>query len=105
PAPRPGMTAQWMSSRYAALEALPDLLLRQIAADEHHAAQALLALAPFALVIPVKDHVHALQHKAFVVVLERQDALAAQDVRPFLLDQVLYPGKELVRVERLLARK
>src|SRR5215470_15400324 len=93
------------SSRHAALEALPDLVLRQVAADEHHAAHPLLALAPLALVIAIEDHVHALQHEPRVVVLERQDALAAQDVRPFLLDQVLHPGKELVGVERLLGRK
>ena len=52
--------------------------------------------------IAVEDHVHALEHEALVVVLERQDALAAQDARPFLLHQVLHPGEKLVRVERLV---
>ena len=43
---------------------------------------ALLAVLPFALVVAVEHHVHALEHEALRVVLERQDALAAQDVRP-----------------------
>src|SRR5436309_14202155 len=55
--------------------------------------------------VAVKNHVHALQHEAPVVILERQDTLAAQDARPFLLNQILHPGKELVRIERLIERK
>src|ERR1700712_4040307 len=46
------------ASRRARLEALPDLVLRQITADEHDAALALLVVAPFALVVAVQDHVH-----------------------------------------------
>src|SRR5262249_29803866 len=93
------------SARRAALEAFPDLALRQIAADEHHAAHALLARLPFALMVAVEDHVHTLQHEALVVILERQDALAAQDVGPLFLHQILHPGKELVGVERPLGRQ
>ncbi len=52
--------------------------------------------------VAVEDHVHALEHEALGIVLERQDALAAQDVGPVLGDEVLDPGKELVRVERLV---
>src|SRR5262245_30999465 len=105
PGSSPGMTVQPIPSRHAALEALPDLLLRQVTANEHHAAHALLVLPPVALVIAVKDHVDALQHEALVVVLEREDALAAQDARPLLLHEVLHPGKELVGVERLVGRE
>src|SRR5581483_8474393 len=86
--------------RHAALETLADHLLRQLAADEDDAAFALLAVLPRPLVIPVQDHMHALEHEALRIVLERQDALAAQNVRSFLGDQILDPGKELVRVER-----
>src|SRR3954454_24380886 len=89
-------------SRQAILEPLPDLVLRQLAADEDEAALALLAGLPRPLMIAVEDHVHALEHEALVVVLEGEDALAAQNARPLLLHQVLHPGEELVRVERLV---
>src|SRR5262245_19399861 len=89
-------------SRRAAGEAFPDLVLGQLAADEDDAAFALLARLPRALVVAVENHVHALKHEALVVVLERQDALAAQNARPLRLHKVLHPGEELVRVERLV---
>src|SRR6476661_482563 len=92
-------------SRFAAFKAPLDLVHRHVAADEHEAAQAFFVLLPVALVVAVEDHVHALEHEALVVVLEREDALAAQDVRPFLLDQVLDPRKELLGVERLVGRE
>src|SRR5215475_6512230 len=89
-------------SRHAAGEAFPDLGLGQLAADEDDAAFALLARLPRALVVAVENHVHALKHEALVVVLERQDALAAQNARPLRLHEVLHPGEEFVRVERLI---
>src|SRR5215813_3736042 len=89
-------------SRHAAGEAFPDLLLGQLAADEDDAAFALLARLPRALVVAVENHVHALEHEALVVVLERQDPLAAQNVRPLDLHELLHPRKELVGVERLV---
>src|SRR5262245_13366497 len=89
-------------SRHAAGEAFPDLLLGQLAADEDDAAFALLARLPRALVVAVENHVDALEHEALVVALERQDALAAQNARPLRLHEVLHPGEELVRVERLI---
>src|SRR4051812_22996834 len=66
-------------SRQAGLEPLPDLVLRQLAADEDEAALALLAGLPRPLVIAVENHVHALEHEALVVILEGEDALAAQN--------------------------
>src|SRR5262249_39968146 len=93
---------QARASRHATRKALPDLLLRQLAADEDDAALALLAVLPGTLMIAVEDHVHALEHEAVRVVLEREDALAAQDARPLLLHEVLHPGKELVGIERLV---
>src|SRR5262245_56342419 len=89
-------------SRHAARKSFPDLLLRQLATDEDDAAFAFLAVLPGALVVAVEDHVHALEHEARGVVLERQDALAAQDARPLLLHEILHPGEELVGIERLV---
>src|SRR6266404_4328232 len=89
-------------SRRAAGKAFPDLVHGQLAADEDDAAFAFLARLPGALVIAVENHVHALKHEALVVVLERQDALAAQNVRPLDLHELLHPRKELVGVERLV---
>src|SRR6516225_7379541 len=87
-------------SRRAAGKAFPDLVHGQLAADEDHAAFAFLARPPRTLVVAVENHVHALEHEALVVVLERQDALAAQNVRPLDLHELLHPGEKLVRVER-----
>src|SRR5262252_5303546 len=89
-------------SRRAAGKAFPDLVHGQLAADEDDAAFAFLARLPRALVVAVENHVHALEHEALVIVLERQDALAAQNVRPLDLHELLHPGKELVGVERLV---
>src|ERR1700739_3940032 len=73
----------------AAFESFGDRLARQVAADEDDAAFALLVLVPGPLVIAVEDHVHALKDEALVVALEREDTLATQNVRAFLLHQVL----------------
>src|SRR3974390_2255313 len=84
------------NSSHATLEPLPDPFVRQIAADEHDTALALLALLPRPLVVAVENHVHALKHEPLVVALEGEDAFAAQDVRTFLLHQVLHPRKKPV---------
>src|SRR5207244_4010787 len=97
-----GKARKQRPSRQAAFESLPDLLLRQLAADEDDAAFTRLALLPRPLVITVEDHVHALEHESLVIVLERQNALAAQDARSILLHEVLHPRKELVRIEWLV---
>src|SRR3954468_14319189 len=93
------------ASGHAALEALADFLFGQIAADEHETALALLVRAPFALVVAVEHHVHALKHEALRIVLQRQDALGPQDVRSLRLREVLDEGEELVRIERLIGLK
>src|SRR5579871_339026 len=87
----------------AALKTFGNGLARQVAADEDDAAFALLVFVPGPLVIAVENHMHALKHEALVIALERQDALAAQNVGPFLLHQVLNPGKEFIWIERLVA--
>src|SRR6185312_1360861 len=101
---REGMGAPGsLTLRRASRKALADSFLRQIPADEDDAAFALLVGAPRALVIAVEDHVHALEHETLGVVLEGEDAFRAQDVRPVLGDEILHPGKELVRVQRFVA--
>src|SRR5690348_1453643 len=54
----------------AAFEALADSIGRQVAADEHDTAVAGFAILPGTLVVPVEDHVHALEYEALWIVLE-----------------------------------
>ncbi len=96
-----GATASIIPSGDRRLKTLADFVFRQIAADEHELAVARLAVLPGALVVAVEDHVHALEHEAVGIVLEIEDALAAQDRRAVLGDKLLDPGEELVGVERL----
>src|SRR6478609_2769950 len=91
------------SRRDATLKPVADELLGQFAPDEDNAAFAFLAGFPFTLMIAFEHHVNALKHEALVVVLERQDALAAQDRSALFLDQSLQPRQKLLRIERLLA--
>src|SRR5262245_37553577 len=78
--------------RYAAFEAFGDHLAGQVAADENDPAVAFLARLPWPLMIAVENHVHALENESLVVVFECENAFAAQNVRTFLLYQVLHPG-------------
>src|SRR5215471_18069036 len=99
---------QWtpapLSSRDdAAFKALANGLLRQFATDKDEAAFARLALPPFPLVIALQHHVHALEHIAVLVAGEGQNALRAQNFLAVGRDQVLQPGHELRRIERLVA--
>src|SRR5690349_23835764 len=86
----------------AALEAVADQLAWQVAANKNDAAVAFLVGLPRALMIAVQDHVHALKNEALLVVLERKNAFATQNVWAFLLHQVLHPGKEFVGIKRLV---
>ena len=52
--------------------------------------------------VAVENHVHALEHEAPILILEGKNALAAQDVRAFLLHQILDPREKFVCVERLV---
>ena len=87
-----------LTSGDAAFEALPDSVFGQVAANEDDAAVALFVRTPGTLVIAIEDHVHALKHETLGIVLERQYALAAQDIGTILGDEILNPGKELVRI-------
>src|SRR5439155_8372262 len=86
----------------AALKAVADHPLRQFAADEDDAALAPLAVLPFALVIALQHHVHALEDVAVVIVAEGEDALRAQDLLAFAGDELLQPRHEFRRIERLV---
>src|SRR5207302_1360693 len=79
------------------------LLVRQLASDEDEATLARLAILPGPLMVAVEDHVHALEDESLRIILERENPLAAQDARSFLLHQVLDPWKELVGIERPVA--
>ena len=86
--------------RDAAFETFADHFAGQVAADENDSALALLIRFPWPLMIAVKDHVNTLKDEALVVILERENAFASQNVRAFLLHEVLHPGKELIGIER-----
>src|SRR5579863_7967458 len=63
----------WPASGYsghARLKTLTDCLFREIAADEHNAAETFLIFLPGPLMIPVQDHVHALKHEPLIVIFE-----------------------------------
>src|SRR5665213_1195054 len=100
---KPGHDAEWTAPlRHAALKPLADFFFRQMAADEDEAAVARLAVFPFALMVAVQNHVNALEHKTLWIILEIEDALAAQNILALGRHQILNPRKELVRVQRLV---
>src|ERR1700730_17380641 len=92
-------------SRGAGFEALLQAGGVKRAADEDDAAVAPILRLPFALVAAVQHHMHALEHVAQRIVLEGEDALGAQNIGPLFGHQVLHPGEEFVRVERLFVRE
>src|SRR6185369_7522119 len=103
PGSSPGMTLSvWHDSGDAAFKALTDFIFGQIAPDEHDAAVANLVRAPGPLMIAVEDHVDALKHETLGIVLERQDAFAAQNAWTIVGHKILDPGKKFVGVQRLV---
>ena len=82
------------------LEAVADLLLLELPADEDEARFALLAFLPFSLQIAVEDLMDALEHEASRLVLEGDDSLAAQNIRPVALNQIVQPRNESFRIDR-----
>src|SRR5882757_292115 len=100
---RPDGPVRTRSSRDdAALEAVANELLGQFATDEDETALARLVLLPFPLMVAFQHHVHALEDIAVVVIVEGEDTLGAQDLLALAGDEVLQPGHELGRVERLV---
>jgi hypothetical protein len=51
--------------------------------------------------IAIEDHVHALKNEPLRIILERENAFAAENVRPLLRNEVLNPGEKLIRIQRL----
>ena len=86
----------------AAFKTLTNSVFRKITPDEDGAAVALFIRAPRPLVVAVENHMHALEHEALGVILERKNSLAPQNARAILGDEILNPRKELVRIERLV---
>src|SRR6478672_4302946 len=86
----------------AAFKALADSVFGQVASNKYDAAVASLVGAPRALMIAVENHMDTLEDESFRVVLERQDTLAAQNIRTVFRYEILYPGKELVGVQRFV---
>src|SRR5262245_42431220 len=91
----------WMSltSGDAVLKALSNSVFWQIAAYENDTTVPILIRAPRPLVIAIEDHVHALKHETLRIVLEPENAFAAEDIGSVFGNQILNPGKELVRIE------
>ncbi len=58
-----------------------------------------------ALMIALDDHVHALDDITLRIVLEGDDALEAQDVRPLRLGDLLDPGEEALGVHLAAAQR
>src|SRR5829696_4584614 len=86
-----------------AFEAFGDHFTGQIAADENDPTVALLAGFPWPLMVAIEDHVHALENEPLVVVFERENAFAAQNIRALLLHEILHPREEFFRIERLVS--
>src|SRR5579871_1658241 len=84
-------------------KALLDRAGVKLAADENEPAFALLIGLPLALVIAVEHHVHALQHEALRVVLEREDSFATENLRAFPGDEIVDPWQEFFRIQGLFA--
>src|SRR5471030_106108 len=86
----------------AVFEAALQVIAVEIAADEDELARALLARLPRRAPARVHHHVHALVDVALGRAVDRQDALAAEDVRPLDLQERAHPLLELVGIDRLV---
>src|SRR5690242_4467262 len=64
----------------AVFEAALEVFAVEVAADEDELARALLSLLPRRAPVGIHHHVHALEDVAARRAVDRQDALAAQDV-------------------------
>ena len=82
----------------AALEAVGEGVPVEVATDEDELVGARRA-APRLVQLAVEQHVNALEHEPVRLVLDRQHALHAEDVRALLLEQFAHPGVQLLRVE------
>ncbi len=70
-----------------------------MSANEHKPRLALLARLPLALQISIKNHMHALKNKTLRLLLESNDALAAQNIRAVTLNQLVEPGNKAFGID------
>jgi hypothetical protein len=89
----------------AAVKALSENVLWQIASDKDQTACFRLAGLPGALMISFEQHVNALNNETIGIVLEVKNALEAQNIGPELLGDLLYPRQELLGDERCVSRQ
>src|SRR5215510_7367447 len=87
----------------AAFKALTNSIFRKITSDKDDTAVALFIRAPWPLMVTVENHVHALEHEALRVILERNDSLTPQNARSVLCNEILNPWKEPVGIDRLVS--
>src|SRR4051812_48928032 len=86
----------------AVFEAALQVLGVEVAADEDQLARALVAFLPRRAPVGVHHHVHALEDVAARRAVDRQDALAAQDVTAAQLQQRAHPFLELIGIDRAI---
>ncbi|MCP1845604.1 hypothetical protein J2R78_008638 [Bradyrhizobium sp. USDA 4538] len=84
----------------ASLKALPEQVLWQVAPDENEPCLARLLVLPGTPTSAFNEHVHALNDKLPIVILDRCDALHAKDVRTKALCDILNPGHEPAGLHR-----
>ena len=71
----------------------------QVAADENELVVALLSLGPGAVGPAVEEHVDPLKHESPRIALDAQHPLHAENVRPFLHQQLAQPLVEFALIE------
>src|SRR5262249_39021494 len=107
--PRPSATAAARCARpdcpdrtslQAVFEAAFQVLAVEVAADEDKLARALLAVLPGLAPVGIHHHMHALIDVAPRRAVDRQDALAAEDVGAAQLQERAHPFLEFVGIDR-----
>lgn len=69
----------------------------KITSDKDQTAFALFLFLPRPLMITLEDHVNTLNDIAVCIILDRDDALEAQNIRTFGLGDLFQPGEEALR--------
>src|SRR5258707_2677562 len=93
------------TSDAAGLKSFPKPLLGQSPSDEHQTTVALFIRFPRTLGTAFEKHVHALDHKALIVVLHRKDAFHSTDVCSEILLDLLNPLNAPLRIDRTVGRQ
>src|SRR6185437_65142 len=88
----------------AVFEAALQVVAVEVAADEDQLARALLAGFPRRAAVGVHHHVHTLVGVTLWRAVDRQDTLAAEDVRSLDLQESAHPLLEFVGIDRPIGR-